>query len=309
MGRRLGRTILIAAVPAAPVFITIPTLDAQPALPMPVTAPVNTSYDWTGWYVGGQVGYSQGRASGLAADPNPTRSSNAFGRSDGGLHLGYNDVVSSRLLVGAEADISFPYFFEDGVVSSPSTAARQQSHREDRLCLNPARPPRLRLGSLADLRNRRSRSVAARASLTVLPRPTIRTTSCACAWAGLWAQVPNSPLHAGWSARVEYLYTRLGHAGVGLPIRHRCSRRSRICIASGWDSVEGSAGRARTRPRAGPTVGGSRIRVGPALQRSPTSETSSPAAANTTGGISTGKTPSSNRAISTSDPPTKARIA
>ena len=36
--------------------------------------------------------------------------------------MGYNYVLPSRLLLGAEADISFPNFLEDGLILSHTTA-------------------------------------------------------------------------------------------------------------------------------------------------------------------------------------------
>jgi hypothetical protein len=133
---------MIAAVAATQAFSTTPGLGAQALLPMPVKAPSNTTFDWTGWYIGGHFGYSRGSATGVLSNPHPIGSSGAFGDPHGGLHAGYNDVLSSRLLLGAEVAVSFPNFFEDGIVSS-STAARGSNITEK-----------------VDLRNRRTRAVA-----------------------------------------------------------------------------------------------------------------------------------------------------
>jgi len=79
-------------------------------------------YDWTGFYVGGHVAYSLGRVNSTLFDPDPTASSNSFGSLYGGLQAGYNYVLPSRLLLGIEADITFPYFFENGAMFSTGTA-------------------------------------------------------------------------------------------------------------------------------------------------------------------------------------------
>src|SRR5215813_7487595 len=69
-----------------------------------------TSFDWTGFYVGGHVGYSRGNARVTVVDDDPTNFSKSFGSLTGGLQGGYNYVLPSRLLLGIEADASFPNF-------------------------------------------------------------------------------------------------------------------------------------------------------------------------------------------------------
>ena len=93
---------------------------------MPVKAPPAPAayYDWTGVYVGGHVAYSLGRATSTLSDPNPTVFSNAFSSLYGGVQAGYNYVFPSRLLLGTEADITFPNFqtYADGVIFTGATA-------------------------------------------------------------------------------------------------------------------------------------------------------------------------------------------
>ena len=88
-----------------------------PAAPVPY-------YDWTGFYVGGHVAYSFGRVNSTLSDPVPTASSNSFGSLYGGVQAGYNYVLPSRLLLGVEADITFPNFetYENGVIFTGATA-------------------------------------------------------------------------------------------------------------------------------------------------------------------------------------------
>ena len=84
------------------------------------------AYDWSGPYVGGHVGYSGGNAAGTLSDPDPMQWSNGFGSLYGGAQLGYNYLVSPRLLVGVEADFSTPnYFANDDEVSSRFSAAQR----------------------------------------------------------------------------------------------------------------------------------------------------------------------------------------
>ncbi|HUO00597.1 MAG TPA: outer membrane beta-barrel protein, partial [Bradyrhizobium sp.] len=85
-------------------------------------------FDWSGWYAGGHVGYLAGQSGWSAASPSglvsgTTNLTNGFdlfkgsGSFFGGLQGGYNVVLPSHLLLGVEADASFP-----NLVSGTSTA-------------------------------------------------------------------------------------------------------------------------------------------------------------------------------------------
>src|ERR1700693_4723329 len=93
-----------------------------------VTMPGNSRaslpyYNWTGLYVGGHMAYSEGRTRNTLFDPGPTGSSNSVGSLYGGVQIGYNYLLPSRILLGVDADISFPYFLEGGdVVSTRATS-------------------------------------------------------------------------------------------------------------------------------------------------------------------------------------------
>ena len=214
-GRHLAAIgLLIAAASAAPVSITIPELDAQAAVQMPVNPPAITRSEWTGWYVGGQTGYSQGDARAIVSDPRPMTSSNVFARLDGGLHVGYNEALSSRLVLGADADIAFPGFFEDGAVSSGIQA--QGSTVSEKI--DYVSTLRGRLGYAVDrwliygtggLALSQARFIDSSASINdqdKIVRP---------GWVlGAGAEFAFAP---GWTARVEYLYDQLGQAGVTFP--------------------------------------------------------------------------------------------
>ena len=62
-----------------------------------------------------------GRANSTLSDPDPTASSNSFSSLYGGLQAGYNYVLPSRVLLGIESDITFPYFFENGTIFTGGT--------------------------------------------------------------------------------------------------------------------------------------------------------------------------------------------
>ncbi len=84
-------------------------------------SPPPSTYDWSGFYVGGHVAYSLGGVTSTLSDPTPTGAENSFSSLHGGVQGGYNYVFPSRLLLGAEADITFPNYFEDGAIFTAAT--------------------------------------------------------------------------------------------------------------------------------------------------------------------------------------------
>jgi high affinity Mn2+ porin len=120
----LGLMVLAGGVQAADLSAALPT-----KAPPPV---VQAAYDWSGFYLGGNLSYAFG-ASTYTAVPGPNGSvdfSNAynFGSGDGGyalgLQAGYDYMAASRWLIGAAADISFPSFVGgDRSFSTPLTGS------------------------------------------------------------------------------------------------------------------------------------------------------------------------------------------
>ena len=94
------------------------------AADFPVKAPpAPAGYDWTGFYVGGHVGLATGnsaldaRSAGggapVAGSFRLFRSPNAFNESGScfeGVQAGYNSMLQNRVVLGIEADGSFPAF-------------------------------------------------------------------------------------------------------------------------------------------------------------------------------------------------------
>jgi high affinity Mn2+ porin len=81
-----------------------------------------SAFDWSGAYFGGHFSYSLGHTTNTLFDPDPTPSSKSLSSFYGGLQLGYNYVIRSGLMLGIEGDISFPYFLDNGLISSRTTA-------------------------------------------------------------------------------------------------------------------------------------------------------------------------------------------
>jgi high affinity Mn2+ porin len=99
------------------------TSGPQPSAPLPAKAAPSKSatYDWSGFYVGGHVAYGLGQAKSVLSDPRPIGFDDAFSSLYGGVLAGYNYVAPSHLLLGAEADITFPNFLEDGTIFTGGT--------------------------------------------------------------------------------------------------------------------------------------------------------------------------------------------
>ena len=98
---------------------------------MPLKAPPIATYDWSGFYVGGHVGYGRGIGRDTLFDPNPTAADSSFGGLFGGMQFGYNYRLPSRLLVGIEGDFSFPNYLDDGIVASRSTPTGSLTEKLD----------------------------------------------------------------------------------------------------------------------------------------------------------------------------------
>jgi high affinity Mn2+ porin len=96
--------------------------DLSSVLPKKAPPPAVTPYDWTGFYAGGHLGYAAGSSNWTvtqagAATPSLSGSLDLFqgynffkgtGSYLLGFQAGYNYMLTSRLMLGVEADLSFP---------------------------------------------------------------------------------------------------------------------------------------------------------------------------------------------------------
>jgi high affinity Mn2+ porin len=80
------------------------------AADMPVKAPIPTAlYNWTGFYMGGHVGYGSG-SFGPGTNPVPLQGlilPHSITGLTGGYQAGYNHQFANRLVLGAEVDVTF----------------------------------------------------------------------------------------------------------------------------------------------------------------------------------------------------------
>src|SRR6516164_3500236 len=84
---------LAFAVGLPATFATAQAADATvppPQLPLKAPPAPASSFDWTGFYVGGHVDYSRGNARVNLVDDDVTYFSHAFGSVTAGLQGGYN---------------------------------------------------------------------------------------------------------------------------------------------------------------------------------------------------------------------------
>ena len=91
-------------------------------------------YDWAGFYFGGHLGYATGSSAWTATDPAGSSTSGTLDLNNGfnifkgtgsffaGLQGGYNIVLPSRVLLGVEADASFPNTLEGSALATSAAA-------------------------------------------------------------------------------------------------------------------------------------------------------------------------------------------
>jgi len=172
-------------------------------------------FDWTGLYVGGHVGYARGDARFAIFDPAPQPSTDRFGSLFGGVQAGFNYMLPSHVLLGVEADISFPNYLgeDDRAWSRPRPDGSEVFQKIDYIAT-----ARGRIGYLFDRwlvyatggfawSQGRFEQVNGDTEDKVLRMLTGWTV-------GAGAELA---IGAGWSARLEYLYTSLSRADAVLP--------------------------------------------------------------------------------------------
>jgi len=98
------------------------------AADIPLKAPyLRPAFDWSGFYIGGHVGYGRGSSSAVLSDPLPVSTTGSvFGGMIGGVQGGYNVQMPSGLLLGVEADLTFPNYFTSNKIVSTLTGARSE---------------------------------------------------------------------------------------------------------------------------------------------------------------------------------------
>jgi high affinity Mn2+ porin len=221
------------------VALTVGSVAVAAENPASGTATPTATATWSGFYLGGHFGYAAGRsdwtASGAAGPPvrdtlNLFNGYDAFkgtGSYFSGLQAGYSHILPSRLVLGAEADISFPNTV-GGEATFATPALGQASYGETvnvsgtiraRLGYAPARAGWLLYATagLAWSYDQFSRTQVIGTPLGAAVAPGTLETSHrmrAGVAAGAGVEVPVAP---NWTAKLEYLFTGFPAHGVTFP--------------------------------------------------------------------------------------------
>jgi high affinity Mn2+ porin len=184
------------------------------AADMPLKAPhLQAVFDWTGLYIGAHAGFSRGSSSAVLSDPTPAATSNVFDGMIGGVQAGYNYRLPSGLLLGIEADISFPnYLTSNSVVSSLASARSAATEQWDHVAtargrIGYAAGPWLAYGTFG----------LAWAGERFFNAPVVgdeeKRLNTRFGWAaGAGVEYGFAP---HWSARLEWLYSRFEKTDIG----------------------------------------------------------------------------------------------
>ena len=212
--RSRSRASVFAGVGLSLLALDYPAVAAD--VSMPVKAPhLQPVFDWTGFYIGAHAGFGRGSSSAVLTDPAPTTTSNSFDGMVGGVQAGYNYRLPSGILLGAEADISFPnYLTSNSVVSSLATARSAVTEQWDYMGT-----ARGRVGYVAGPWLTYATGGLAWAGERFLNAPAIgnneKTLNTRLGWAaGGGVEYAFAP---HWSVRLEYLYSQFGKAEVRFP--------------------------------------------------------------------------------------------
>lgn len=183
---------------------------------MPVKAPyIQPVFDWTGFYIGAHAGYGRGTSSAVLADPATLANVNHFSGVIGGVQAGYNVQLPSGLLLGVEADLSFPnYLNSNSVVSSLTSARSDVTEQWDYVGT-----ARGRIGYSSGPWLAYATGGLAWAGERFLNTPAVgsdeKHINARLGWAaGAGVEYAFAP---HWSVRLEYLYNRFERADVRFP--------------------------------------------------------------------------------------------
>jgi high affinity Mn2+ porin len=200
---------------------------------------MSSIYDWTGFYVGAHFGYSAGSSNWAATEVGASAPSSmgtlnfyhpfdAFkgtGSYSSGLQAGYNLMISPRMLVGIEADGTFPNTVSATQIFSTASVG-QASYGETVLHSGSVRG---RVGYAFDSwllygtagfawsYNELTRNQLVGASIVgnAVPGTVEKDLLWRLGWvAGAGIEIPVAP---SWTARMEYMLSEFGRHSVSFP--------------------------------------------------------------------------------------------
>ena len=185
---------------------------------LPVKAPyLQPVFDWTGFYIGGHTGYSRGSSNAVLSDPLPSAAvtDSIFSGVVGGVQGGYNWRLPSGLLLGVEADLTFPnYLPSNSIISRLISPNSDVTHSLDyvgtvrgRLGYATSHWLFYATGGLAFAGERFINTPVAGSDEKIIHQR--------LGWAaGAGVEYGFAP---HWSVRLEYLYSQYQRADIGFP--------------------------------------------------------------------------------------------
>jgi len=183
---------------------------------LPVKAPhIQSVFDWTGFYIGAHAGFGRGSSSAVLTDPAITASSGSFGGVIGGVQAGYNVQLSSGIVLGAEADITFPNYLASNSIAALLATPRSEVVEQ----LDYAGSLRGRIGYASGHWLAYATGGLAWAGERFVNTPAIgseeKELNVRLGWAaGAGVEYAFAP---HWSLRLEYLYSRFEQADIRFP--------------------------------------------------------------------------------------------
>jgi high affinity Mn2+ porin len=232
--RRTSAAALVSLSAASAAFAA----DLKPDAQTTVLTTEPSAYAWTGFYLGGHMGYGWGNSNWSASSPGAPGSSvrGSLNLSQGvdtfdeagsilaGLQIGYNYMFPNRVVIGAEADASFPAYPNPitglslgGTSSFSSHSLGAESYSENVFASGTVRA---RIGYVpgnwlyywtGGLAWTSDKFTLAQLSSGTAESPFMVRLGWA-AGAGI-----EGPLTPHWSVRLEYLYTGYGNSSVNFP--------------------------------------------------------------------------------------------
>lgn len=183
-------------------------------------------YDWTGFYLGGNLGYAWGKSTwatpGAAASMSLAQPLDTFDEAGSfytGLQAGYDDMLANRWVIGADADLLAPSFqnlsrISIGGISTFDSAFGPETYSETVLTSGTLRarigyaPSNWLLYATGGFAWSYNRMTLTNVATGAIDMPFLWRLGWA---AGAGVEVPVAP---HWTARFEYLFTDYGNESV-----------------------------------------------------------------------------------------------
>jgi high affinity Mn2+ porin len=187
------------------------------AADIPLKAPyLRPAFDWSGFYIGGHTGYGRGSSTAVLTDPLPVSTVGSIVSGPiGGVQGGYNVQIPSGLVLGVEADLTFPNYFTSNSIVSTLSGARSDVVEK----LDYAGTLRGRLGYASGHWLIYATGGFAFAGERFINTPDVGTDqkiiNVRPGWAaGAGVEYAFAP---HWSVRLEYLYSQYDRANLRFP--------------------------------------------------------------------------------------------